>query len=71
MIVISDACTINIINECNYTSRIASEDPRVMLQIVASLTDDTRSIIVICLWHRPQYWITVVAIFANGNILLL
>jgi len=48
MIVISDACTTNIINECNYTSRIAIEDPRVTLQIVASLTDDTRSIIYDC-----------------------
>ncbi len=42
MIVISDACTINIINDA---SRIIIDDSRVMLQTVVSHTDKSRGII--------------------------
>jgi hypothetical protein len=42
MIIIRDTCTINIINECKYASRMINDDSRVTLQIVAQLTDDSR-----------------------------
>ncbi len=37
--ILSNTCTINIIND---TSRIIIDDSRVMLQIVASLTDNSK-----------------------------
>ena len=42
MIVISDTCIINFINDA---SKIVIDNSRVMLQIVASLTDGFRGII--------------------------
>jgi hypothetical protein len=45
MIIISDAYTLNSKTSVNDTFRIAIDDSRVMLQIVASLTDDSRGII--------------------------
>jgi hypothetical protein len=39
MIIISDACTINITMSVNDASRIITDDSGVTLQIVASLTD--------------------------------
>jgi hypothetical protein len=51
MSIISDACTVNVTNDA---SRIAIDDPRVTLLIVASLTDDSKGIIyiVICLLYK-------------------
>jgi hypothetical protein len=46
MIIKSDACTINIINESvNETTRIIIDDSIVMLQIIASHTEDSRGVI--------------------------
>ncbi len=42
MIVISDACTINIIND---SFMKITDNSRVMLQIMASRTDDSRGVI--------------------------
>ncbi len=44
-IIVSDACTVNIIND---TSRIIIDDSTVMLQIVASLTDNSGGFINDC-----------------------
>ncbi len=44
-IIISDACTVNIIID---TSRIIIDDSTVMLQIVASLTDNSGGFINDC-----------------------
>ncbi len=48
MIVISGTCTINIVDELNDGSKIIIDDSRVTLQIVASLTDDSRGVIYDC-----------------------
>jgi hypothetical protein len=40
--IISDACTANIIKSVNDASTIVIDDSRVTLQIVASLTDNSR-----------------------------
>jgi hypothetical protein len=45
MIIISDACTINITNEVNYASRIIIDNSRLMLQIVSSLSNNSRGAI--------------------------
>ncbi len=46
MIIVSDACTITIIKMSEYdATRIIIDYSRVMLQIVASLTDNSRDII--------------------------
>jgi hypothetical protein len=45
MIIISDTCSINIIISVDDTSKILIEDSRVMLLIVASLTDNSIGII--------------------------
>ncbi len=46
--VIKDACTLNIIKKSNDASRIVIGDFRVMLQIVASLTENFGGIIYNC-----------------------
>ncbi len=48
MIVISDACTINIVDELYNGSKIIIDDSRATLQIVTSLTDDSRGVICDC-----------------------
>jgi hypothetical protein len=48
MIVISDAFTINIVDELYNGYKIIIDDSRVTLQIVASLTDDSRGVINDC-----------------------
>jgi hypothetical protein len=47
-IVLSDACIINLMINVVGASRIVIDDSRVLLQIVASLTDDSRGVIYYC-----------------------
>ncbi len=44
MIIISAARTVNIINECEWCSKIVIDDSRVTLKIVVPLTDNSRGV---------------------------
>jgi hypothetical protein len=66
MIVVSDACTINIMS-VNDDSSIVIDDSRVMLQMVEPLTDDSRGTI----YEHNMYIVQATGLVFAGKALTL
>jgi hypothetical protein len=62
----SDAFTINIIKSVNDASKIVIYNSRVMLQIVVSLTDDSRGVIFYCNMFMAQATVSGYTIRQGG-----